>query len=152
MTTTERTTILGTALGLITVIGYWAVVIFRAATDDLPLADVAWEGPMLAALVVGGGLYAITYGAIAWRARGTLSTDARDHEIQRYADGVVDGNLPCVVWVDSVTPTRPAPVGIACGCSGPFYAIRKMPDGVIIQTPFEGFTPAVCACMGGFVE
>ena len=45
-------------------------------------------------------------------------------EIQRYADGVVDGHLPCVVWVDSVTPTRPAPVGIACGCSGPFYAIR----------------------------
>lgn len=73
-------------------------------------------------------------------------------EIARYADGVVDQNLPCVVWVDADLPLKPAPIGIGCSCSGPFYPIRKMPDGVNIETPFFGYTASVCSCMGRFVE
>ena len=69
MTLTERTTIIGTVLGVVTFVTYWAVVVTRALTDDLPLEQVAWHGPMLLALIVGGGLYAVVYGVLAWRAQ-----------------------------------------------------------------------------------
>ncbi len=72
-------------------------------------------------------------------------------EIQRYADGFVDDNLPCPVWVDARHPLKPGVGGIACGCSGPFYPIRKFPEGREAKT-IEGYTPSVCLCMGRFVE
>ena len=72
-------------------------------------------------------------------------------EIQKYADGVVDENLPHVVWVDRQKPLRPSAAGIGCGCSGPFYPIRDS-SGASIYTPFVGYTPSVCACMGRFIE
>jgi len=91
MTVTERTTIVGTLLGLITFVAYWAVIIVRALTDDAPFADVDWQGPMLAAILVGGALYGISYGLITWQARGTRRTDARDNEIRRYAEATGGG-------------------------------------------------------------
>jgi len=91
MTVTERTTIVGSVLGLITFIAYWTVIIVRALTDDLPFVDVEWQGPMLAAILVGGALYAISYGLISWQARGTRRSDERDYEIQRYAESAGAG-------------------------------------------------------------
>ena len=91
MTVTERTTIVGSVLGLITFIAYWTVIIVRALTDDVPFVDVEWQGPMLAAILVGGALYAISYGLISWQARGTRRSDERDYEIQRYAESAGAG-------------------------------------------------------------
>ncbi|MGC4175455.1 hypothetical protein [Demequina sp.] len=85
MTFTERYTAAGTAIGVITFIAYWAVVIFRAVTDDLPLVDVAWQGPMLWSLIIGGGLYALVFFALWLRVRREAHTDMRDQEIERYA-------------------------------------------------------------------
>ena len=91
MTVTERTTIVGTVLGLITFLAYWGVIIVRALTDDVPFVDVEWQGPMLAAILVGGALYGISYGLIAWRARGSRMSDARDREFQRYGEATGAG-------------------------------------------------------------
>ena len=91
MTVTERTTIVGTVLGLVVFIAYWVVIVTRAVTDDVPFVDVEWQGPMLAAILVGGGLYAISYGIIWWQARGTRRSDERDFEIQRYAEAAGAG-------------------------------------------------------------
>lgn len=91
MTLTERTTIVGTVLGLVTFLAYWTVVITRALTDDLPLQEVAWQGPMLWSLIIGGGLYAVAYLVFWLRARGEPTMDVRDAEIQRYAESVGGG-------------------------------------------------------------
>lgn len=58
----------------------------------------------------------------------------RQFEIVRYSDGVVDDQLPCVVWVDRKFP------------------IRKLPSGVKIEMPDNRVGPGVCACMGNFIE
>jgi len=91
MTVTERTTIVGTILGLVTFLAFWTVIIVRAVTDDVPLQDVEWQGPMLTAILVGGALYALSYGIFAWQARGTRRSDERDYEIQRYAESAGAG-------------------------------------------------------------
>ena len=91
MTVNERSTIVGTVLGLIAFLAYWAVIIVRALTDDVPFADVEWQGPMLAAILVGGALYGISFGLISWQSRGTRRTDARDEEIHRYAEAAGGG-------------------------------------------------------------
>jgi len=85
MTFTEKYTSAGLVIGLIGFVSYWAVVVFRALTDDLPLTEVAWQGPMLVVLIGGGALYALTFLALWLRARREPYTDARDHEIERYA-------------------------------------------------------------------
>ena len=85
MTFTERYTAAGLAIGIVTFVAYWAVVIYRAVTDDLPLIDVAWQGPMLWSLIIGGGLYAIIFFALWLRVRREAHTDSRDQEIERYA-------------------------------------------------------------------
>lgn len=85
MTFTEKYTSAGLAISLVAFVGYWAVVVFRAVTDELPLTEVAWQGPMLVVLIVGGGLYAIVFLALWLRARREPYSDARDHEIERYA-------------------------------------------------------------------
>lgn len=91
MTLTERTTVIGTVLMLVVFVGYWTIVIARAVTDGLPLTDVAWQGPLLLSLVVGGGIYAITYGVLAWRERGVRSSDERDVQILRYSEATGAG-------------------------------------------------------------
>jgi hypothetical protein len=85
MTFTEKYTSAGLAIGVVTFVAYWAVVVFRALTDDLPLVDVAWQGPMLLALAIGGGLYAIIFLSLWLRVRREPHTDTRDQEIERYA-------------------------------------------------------------------
>jgi len=85
MTFTEKYTSVGLVISIVAFIGYWAVVIVRAVTDDLPLTEVAWQGPMLVVLLVGGGLYAIVFLAQWLRARREPYSDARDLEIERYA-------------------------------------------------------------------
>ena len=86
MTVNERGTLIGTVIGLIAFVGYWVVVIYRSVTDTVPFTQVAWQGPMLLAIVMGGGLYAITVGVLYWRTRGQRRHDERDDEIQRYAE------------------------------------------------------------------
>ena len=85
MTFTERYTAAGLVIGIVTFVAYWGVVIFRAVTDGLALVDVAWQGPMLWSLIIGGALYAIVFGALRIRVRREAHTDARDQEIERYA-------------------------------------------------------------------
>lgn len=91
MNLTERTTIIGTFVGLVVFVAYWAVVITRALTDDLPLVDVAWQGPLLWSLIIGGGLYAVIYLVLWLRARGEPATDVRDAEIRRFAESAGGG-------------------------------------------------------------
>lgn len=86
MAFTERVTAMGLIVGLVAFVTYWGVVIWRAATDGLPFTDVAWQGPMLAVLLIGGGLYAAIYGVSWARHRRERLTDERDNEIQRYAE------------------------------------------------------------------
>ena len=85
MTFTERYTAAGLVIGVFAFMGYWTVVIFRAVTDELPLVDVAWQGPMLLVLLVGGGLYALIFLVLWLRVRKEKHTDLRDQEIERYA-------------------------------------------------------------------
>lgn len=85
MTFTERYTWAGLILSIATFAAYWIVVVIRAASDVLPFAEVAWQGPMLWALILGGGLYALAMLVLWIRVRGEARTDARDHEIERYA-------------------------------------------------------------------
>lgn len=74
-----------------------------------------------------------------------------EFQIQRYADGVIDASLPCTVWVDK-EDTKPLGHASVCGCGGPFYTIRGLPDGVeITDTPEPGMIAAVCSCMGYFL-
>ncbi|WP_296665667.1 hypothetical protein [Demequina sp.] len=87
----ERNQAIGLVLGLAAFVAYWAIVIVRAATDGLPFAEVAWQGPMLWSVGLGGGLYAVVYGTMRWRARGSRVTDERDAEIERHAEAVGAG-------------------------------------------------------------
>lgn len=106
MTFTERYTWAGLILSIATFAAYWIVVVIRAASDVLPFAEVAWQGPMLWALILGGGLYALAMLVLWKRVRGEARTDARDHEIERYAATAGNGitgspcwrRLPCCPW------------------------------------------------------
>ena len=86
MTVNERGTMIGLGVGLVAFIGYWVVVIYRSINDSVPFTQVAWQGPMLLAIAVGGGVYAIAYGVLYWRTRGQRRHDERDDEIHRYAE------------------------------------------------------------------
>ncbi len=86
MTLNERTTIIGTFLGLAAFVAYVAVILTRAATDGLPFNQVAWHGPFLLTLGVGGGAYAVVTAVLAWRARGQRVSDQRDVEIMRQGE------------------------------------------------------------------
>lgn len=82
----ERNQGIGLALGLAAFLGYWAVIVARAAGDGLPFTQVAWQGPMLVVVVVGAVAYAVIYGTMRWRARGTRVADERDTEIALHAE------------------------------------------------------------------
>ena len=85
MTFTERYTWAGLALSVVTFVTYWTIVLTRALTDDRPLVEVAWQGPMLWCLLLGGGLYGAVMLLLWLRVRGEAHTDERDHEIERHA-------------------------------------------------------------------
>lgn len=86
MTLNERTTVIGVFLGLAAFVAYVAILVTRANSDALPLTEVAWHGPLLLTLILGGGVYALTYGAIAWRSRGQRTSDQRDVEIMMHGE------------------------------------------------------------------
>jgi hypothetical protein len=109
MTFTERYTWVGLALAIVTFIAYWTVVIVRATTDGLPLVDVDWQGPMLWALILGGGLYAIVMLVLWLRVRGEAHTDARDHEIERHSATAGGGITGIAVLAALVMLTLDAP-------------------------------------------
>ncbi len=85
MTFTERYTWAGLVIAIVTFVTYWVVILVRAGTSGRLLVDVDWQGPLLWALIVGGGLYALTMLVLWLGVRGHAHTDARDHEIERYA-------------------------------------------------------------------
>lgn len=75
-----------------------------------------------------------------------------EFEIQRYADGVVNDSLPCTVMVDA-DDKRLLGHRTVCGCDGPFYVIRGIPDDMeVTGKPQDHLAAAVCLCMGRFVD
>ena len=92
MTPSQRTIAIGTSLGFVVFIAYWAIVVFRAATDGLPLNAVAWEGPLLLSITIGGTLYALAYFSSRYAGRGDRGVDQRDRDIARLG-GARDAEL-----------------------------------------------------------
>lgn len=84
MTLEERNTWVGLGVGLAAFVAYLTVIAVRAA--DTPLTQVEWGGPMLWAVGVGGGVYALVYLADRIRHRGRTVADERDAQIQRFGD------------------------------------------------------------------
>ena len=78
--------VVGLIAGLGAFLTYWAIILTRAATDDAAFTEVAWRGPLLLVLGVGGGLYAVIYLLGLARTRGRVVTDVRDAEIRRAAE------------------------------------------------------------------
>ncbi len=88
----------GLGLSLISIAVYLAIVLTRVFTDDVSVTKVAWQGPMLLVIAVGGGLYGIGYGIARTRQKGQAK-DARDAEIDRYGDATGGGLLSLTVFV-----------------------------------------------------
>lgn len=80
----ERHTWAGTAIGLAAIVAYIIVIVGRAS--DSALTEVQWGWPMLATVVIAGGLYALVYLGLRLRHSGERMTDARDEEIDRYGE------------------------------------------------------------------
>ncbi|WP_062070382.1 hypothetical protein [Demequina sediminicola] len=78
----ERHTAIGLVIAVAAVAVYLVVVTIRAITDGLALTDVAWQGPMLACIGIGAGLYAAVYASLWWRRRSETLTDERDEQIR----------------------------------------------------------------------
>lgn len=110
MTFTERYTVAGLVIGLVTVATYVVVVVVRAVTDGLPLTEVAWQGPMLWSLIIGGGLYALIFLAFWLRVRREPHTDSRDQEIERYAQTAGAGMTGLAVLVALIMMCLDAPL------------------------------------------
>lgn len=87
----ERSQRVGLVGGLVAFIAYWVIVLILAAGDGLAFTQVAWQGPMLVVIIVGGVAYGAVYGMLRWRARGTTVSDERDHTIAMYAESAGAG-------------------------------------------------------------
>ncbi|WP_062130937.1 hypothetical protein [Demequina aestuarii] len=87
----QRHTLVGTAISVTTMATYVAIVVVRALTDDLPLAGVAWQGPMLWCVGVGGAVYAAAYAVMRSRHRGERVTDERTDRIETQAEFAASG-------------------------------------------------------------
>ncbi|WP_062521383.1 hypothetical protein [Demequina silvatica] len=87
----ERRYAAGLALVLIVLAAYVVTLAVRALGDSAPLTEVAWQGPMLLALAVGGTAYALTYGTMRWRARREPAADERDVRVERAATAAGGG-------------------------------------------------------------
>ncbi len=82
----ERNVTLGLALSVLLFTLYWAIILTRATGDSAPFTDVAWQGPLLLIIIIGGGVYAVVFAVARWRVRATRSTDERDIEILSRAE------------------------------------------------------------------
>ncbi|MFV0429391.1 MAG: hypothetical protein ACK5KO_08200 [Arachnia sp.] len=109
MTFTERYTWAGLAISIVTFVTYWSVVMVRAVSDGRPLVDVAWQGPMLWSLLIGGGLYALVMLGLWLRVRGQAHTDTRDREIERYAESTGGGITGLAVLAALIMLAHSAP-------------------------------------------
>ncbi len=87
----HRHQLLGLILGVAAFAAYWIVMIARALTDDVSVTKVAWQGPMLLMVGIGGALYAAFYGVARWRLRGQIIADERDAEIMRRSESAGAG-------------------------------------------------------------
>ncbi|WP_084106477.1 hypothetical protein [Demequina sp. NBRC 110056] len=87
----QRQTAIGLAISLVAVLTYAGVVAVRALTDDLPLTEVAWQGPLLVTIGAGGALYAAVYVVGLIRTRGQRRTDERDRQIRTVAESTGAG-------------------------------------------------------------
>ena len=91
----------GLALSLVTMLTYLSIVLTRVFTDDVSVTKVAWQGPMLLVVAIGGGLFAIGYGIARLRHKGAVE-DARDKEIERYGESINGGLAGLTVAVSIV--------------------------------------------------
>lgn len=87
----QRHTLVGTALSVATVVTYLAIVLVRAVTDDVPLARVAWQAPMLWCVSVGGAIYAVAYAVMRAHHRGEPVADERTESIDTQAEFTASG-------------------------------------------------------------
>jgi hypothetical protein len=98
---TEGVQYAGIALSLLSMVTYLAIVLTRVFTDDVSVTKVAWQGPMLLVVAIGGALYTIGYGVARLVHRGPVE-DARDKEIQRFGESINGGLVGLTVAVSIV--------------------------------------------------
>jgi hypothetical protein len=98
---TEGVQYAGLALSILSMLAYSAIILTRIFTDDVSVTKVAWRGPMLLIVVIGGALYGIGLGIARFRHRGPVE-DARDKEIQRYGESINGGLVGLTVAVSIV--------------------------------------------------
>lgn len=87
----QRHTLVGTAISIVAMLTYLTILVVRAVTDGLPLAEVAWQGPMLWCVGLGGAAYAIAYGVMRAQHRGQRVTDERTERIDTQAEFTASG-------------------------------------------------------------
>lgn len=87
----QRHTLVGTAISLVAVLTYIAIVITRALTDSAPLAEVAWQAPMLWCVGIGATLYVVAYAALRIQHRGQRVADERTTHIEKQAEFAASG-------------------------------------------------------------
>lgn len=98
---TEGVQYAGFVLSVVAMVAYLAIVLTRVFTDDVSVTKVAWQGPMLLVVAAGGGLFAIGYGIARLRHKGQVE-DARDKEIERYAESINGGLVGLTVFVSII--------------------------------------------------
>ncbi len=94
----EGTTYGGLVLLIASFLAYLGIILTRARTDQVPLVDVAWRGPMLLVVLVSGVLYGLGYLVARLRHRGPAE-DARDREITRYGDSISGALASLTIFV-----------------------------------------------------
>jgi len=98
---TESVQYAGLAFGPLAILAYLGIVLTRVFTDDVSVTKVAWQGPMLLVVAIGGGLYGIGYGIARLVHKGRVD-DARDKEIERYAQSINGGLVGLTVFVSII--------------------------------------------------
>lgn len=91
----------GLALSVVTMVAYLAIVLTRIFTDDVSVTEVAWQGPMLLIVAIGGVLFTGGYGIARLRHPGPVE-DARDKEIERYGEAINGGLVGLTVFVSII--------------------------------------------------
>ncbi len=98
---TEGVQYAGLALSVLSMLAYLGIILTRIFTDDVSVTKVAWQGPMLLVVAIGGALYGIGYGTARLLHKGPVE-DVRDKEIQRFGDSINGGLIGLTVAVSIV--------------------------------------------------